>query len=60
MKKFLSFFFYKFLVITNHPLIVKMFLIQDFQTVTIVLEVILATSDFYLFCWCQPAFRKKV
>ena len=33
---------------------------KDFQTVSIVLEVFFAASDFYLFCWCHQAFREKV
>ena len=33
---------------------------KQFQTLSIVLEVFFAASDFYLFCFCHKSFRKKV
>ena len=33
---------------------------KEFQTLSIVLEVFFAASDFYLFCFCHKTFRKKV
>ena len=33
---------------------------KQFQTLSIVLEVFFAASDFYLFCFCHKTFRKKV
>ena len=37
-----------------------LYLLQDFKTVCIVLEVFFAASDFYLFCWCHDSLRQKV
>ena len=58
-------------VVTNIPMaVVKICLacgldskkpgFKQFQTVSIVLEVFFAASDFYLFCFCHKTFRKKV
>ena len=33
---------------------------KEFQTLSIVLEVFFAASDFYIFCFCHKTFRKKV
>ena len=58
-------------VVTNIPMaVVKICLacgldskkpgFKQFQTLSIVLEVFFAASDFYLFCFCHKTFRKKV
>ena len=33
---------------------------KQFQTLSIVLEIFFAASDFYIFCFCHKTFRKKV